>query len=179
MEMRELEVAVTIPGFRTKKVTLATSLLDEALDSKQALGQIYRARWNAELDLRSLKTQMQMETLRCRSPEMVHKEIWAHLLAYNLIRLVIAQAAQEQGLFPRGVSFNAARQLLVEFRKDLLYATADWFPTLCRNVLSMAGEMKVGKRPNRVEPRAVKRRPKQQDLLTRPRDEAREALLQS
>jgi hypothetical protein len=179
MTMRELEVAVTVPGFRTKKVTLATTLLDATLFPSEALGEVYRARWQAELDLRSLKVQLRMEPLRGQSPAMVHKEIWAHFLAYSLLRLVIAQAAREAGTRPRHLSFNAARQLLVEFRQTLLTASESWLPTLCREVLSMASEWRVGKRPDRVEPRAVKRRPKPHDLLLLPREEARQQLLRT
>ena len=95
---------------------MATTLLDEEEITKSDLAEVYRARWNAELDLRSLKETMQMDILRCKTPELVRKEIWTHLLAYNLIRTIIAQAATKHGLDPRSISFEGAIQTLEAFQ---------------------------------------------------------------
>ena len=81
------------PGFRTKVIVVVTTLLDPAETTKEDLACLYRARWNNELDLRSIKSTMQMDVLRCKTPELVRKEVWMHLLAYNLIRTIMAQAA--------------------------------------------------------------------------------------
>ena len=84
------------PGFRTRSLVVVTTLLDPEQASKEELAQLYRARWNNELDLRSIKVTLQMDMLRCKTPELVRKEIWTHVLAYNLIRTVMAQAASQR-----------------------------------------------------------------------------------
>src|SRR5205814_7068937 len=84
--------------------------------TKDDLAQLYRARWHAELDLRSLKQTLQMDVLRCKTPELVRKELWAHILAYNLIRTIIAQAASKHGIEPRSISFKGAVQTLEAFQ---------------------------------------------------------------
>ncbi|TWT96078.1 Transposase DDE domain protein [Botrimarina colliarenosi] len=97
LTVREARVRITTPGFRTKEIIVVTTLLDPKQYPKEDLAELYRARWNQELDLRSIKTTMQMDALRCKTPELVRKEAWAHLLAYNLIRTVMAQAAAKHG----------------------------------------------------------------------------------
>ena len=128
-----------------------------------------------EIDLRSIKTQMKMEILRCQTPAMVRKEIWAHLLAYNLIRKVMAQAAQERGLTPRQLSFAGAMQTVNEFRTLLLTATDAALPALGRDILQAIASHRVGARPDRCEPRKVKRRPKGYSRMLRPRAQERAA----
>src|SRR5262249_16731103 len=110
--IREVRVRVEQPGFRTRTIIVATTLLDACEITKDDLGEVYRARWNAELDLRSLKETMQMDILRCKTPELVRKEIWTHILAYNLIRTVMAQAASKHDIDPRSISFKGAMQTL-------------------------------------------------------------------
>jgi hypothetical protein len=109
-------VRVAQPGFRTTTLVIATTMLDTALVTKDDLAQLYRARWNAELDLRSLKRTLQMDVLRCKTPDLVRKEIWTHVLAYNLIRTIIAQAARKAGVEPRSISFKGAVQTLAAFQ---------------------------------------------------------------
>ena len=104
--VRETRVRVEQPGFRSKTLIIATTLLDAEEVTKSDLANLYRARWNAELDLRSLKETMQMDILRCKTPELVRKEIWTHILAYNLIRTIIAQAASKHDMKPRSISFK-------------------------------------------------------------------------
>jgi hypothetical protein len=104
---------------------------------------------------------------------MVHKEFWAHLLAYNLIRTTMAQAAHEHGCQPRTLSFKGALQTLRAFALPLLLCPADQLPDLVRRVLAAVARQRVGDRPDRVEPRARKRRPKHYKNLTRPRAQAR------
>ena len=98
LTVRECRVRIEQPGFRIKTLVIATTLLDAEAYTKGDLAELYRARWNAELDLRSLKQTLQMDILRCRTPELVRKEIWTHILAYNLIRTIIAQAATKHGV---------------------------------------------------------------------------------
>ena len=120
---------------------------------------------------------MKMEILRCKTPEMVRKEIWAHLLAYNLVRKVMAQAAQEHKLRPRQISFAGAMQTLNEFRTQLLQASGAQQAELSRVVLAAIASHRVGNRPDRCEPRKVKRRPKGYSRLLVPRAVERAKLL--
>ena len=99
--VRETRVQVEQPGFRTRTIIIVTTLLDAEEITRDDLAELYFARWNAELDLRSLKQTMQMDILRCKTPELVRKEIWTHLLAYNLIRTIIAQAASKHEMKPK------------------------------------------------------------------------------
>jgi hypothetical protein len=116
LTVRERRVRVEQRGFRMRILLIATTLLDADQFTKDDLAQLYRARWNAELDLRSLKQTLQMDMLRCKSPELVRKEIWTHVLAYNLIRTIMAQAATKHGVEPRTISFKGAIQTLAAFQ---------------------------------------------------------------
>jgi FOG: Transposase and inactivated derivatives len=116
LTIRECRVPIAQPGFRVKVVVIATTLLDHVAYPPSELAALYRARWNAELDLKSLKQTMQMEVLRCKTPELVRKELWTHILAYNLIRTIIAQAAHKHQLEPRSLSFKGAIQTLEAFQ---------------------------------------------------------------
>jgi hypothetical protein len=176
LRLRETRVEVTQKGFRCRHLCLVTTLLDAQLYSRAELAMAFRCRWHAELDLRSIKHVMQMDVLRCKSPAMVRKEIWMHLLAYNLIRKLIAQAAATVGLSPRDLSFKGTLQTLV------IFAAAGWSCPERRNelyaaVLRAVATHRVNDRPDRVEPRAVKRRPKKQVYLTEPRPLAKARLL--
>lgn len=176
LELREVRVRVPQRGFRTKVLVVVTTLRDASVYPAKDLAVLYRLRWHAELDLRSLKVVLGMDVLRCKSPAMVRKEVWAHLLAYNLIRGVMAQAAEEHGCDPRDLSFTGALQAMASFAERLLEADEDQFEELYDWLLLTIGANQVGDRPDRVEPRARKRRPKQYPLLTRPREEARKKL---
>jgi len=118
-----------------------------------------------------------MDVLRCKTPAMVRKEVWAHLVAYNLIRAVMARAALEFGGPPRDVSFKGALQAIWAFAERLVNATGRTVEELSEWLLIAIGSYQVGDRPDRVEPRKHKRRPKHYTLLTQPRAEARAALL--
>lgn len=177
LAVREVAVRVTEPGFRTRRVVVATTLCDARTYPAAALAELYRMRWHAELDLRSLKATLGMDVLRCRTPELVRTELWMHLLAYNLIRAVMARAAAPVGCAPRQLSFAGAVHAVRAFGDRLLGATAARATELRRGLLEMIGCQRVGNRPGRVEPRARKRRPKHGALLTTPRDQARARLL--
>jgi len=179
VEMRELRVQVTQRGFRTRVVLVATTLRDAKAFTKEDLAGLYRARWHAELDLRSIKQTMQMDVLRCKSPEMVRKEIWGHLLVDNLIRAAMAQAALRQGLWPRQVSLQGARQTLEAFHSQLGEASPTRRQGVIQMVLSAIARHRVGQRPDRYEPRVRKRRPKPYPLMTVPRPQARARLVQA
>jgi hypothetical protein len=173
LELREVRVRVRQRGFRTTVLVVVTTLLDAATYTAADLADLYRLRWHAELDLRSLKITLGMDVLRCKSPDMVRKEVWAHFLAYNLIRAVMAQAAQECGADPRELSFKGALQALTAFAARLLEADAATQEELYAWLLLTIGAHQVGNRPDRIEPRARKRRPKNYPHLHRPRREAR------
>jgi hypothetical protein len=172
--IRECRIRVEQPGFRIKTLTIATTLLDEDEFAKDDLTQLYRARWNNELDLRSIKSTMQMDELRCKTPELVRKEIWTHVLAYNLIRTVAAQAAATYDLLPRSISFKGAMQTLEAFQPLIdfqLSHDADHRAALYQHLLRAIATHQVADRPDRFEPRAKKRRRDHFAWLTKPRQE--------
>jgi hypothetical protein len=179
LELREIRVDLKERGFRTKVVVVVTTLLDAHAYAAGAVADLYRLRWHAELDLRCLKTTLGMDVLRCLSPEMVRKEVWAHLLAYNLIRTVMAQAAQAGDFTPRQLSFKGTLQTLAAFAERLQEADDATAAELHAWLLLAIGAHQVGDRPGRSEPRARKRRPKPYPLLTRSRNEARKQLLEN
>ena len=148
---------------------LVSSLRDVRTVSKQDLLQLYRWRWQIELDFRSIKSVMQMDILRCQTPAMVVKEIAAHLLAYNLVRSVMAQAARLACLLPRQLSFKAALQQLRAFEQGLRHRRHADLRLAQEAIVLAISRMKLPHRPGRVEPRAVKRRPKNQPIMTQPR----------
>jgi hypothetical protein len=172
--IRECRVRVEQPGFRIKTLTIATTLLDENEFTKNDLTQLYRARWNNELDLRSIKSTMQMDELRCKTPELVRKEIWTHVLAYNLIRTVAAQAAATHDLLPRSISFKGAMQTLEAFQPLIAFQPSNdaaHRSALYQHLLRAIATHQVGDRPDRFEPRAKKRRRDHFAWLTKPRHE--------
>lgn len=174
--VREVTVRVKVRGFRVRELTLVTTLCDAQETSAVELAEVYRMRWHAEIDLRAIKVTMQMDVLRCKTPEMVRKEIWMHLLAYNLIRAVMAEAAVRNDLHPREVSFKGALQTLSAYRPLVERAAPSQLAALYEDLLSAIASHCVGDRPNRYEPRAIKRRPKPHPLLTKPRHEAKRLL---
>ena len=160
---------LTMREVRAGGRTLITTLTDTRAVSKQELAQLYRYRWHVELDLRSIKAVMQMDILRCKTPTMVEKEIATHLLAYNLVRAVMAQGAFVANLLPRQLSFKAALQLLNAFEMNLRHGPRHGMAMRHTQLLTALAQRRLAHRPNRVEPRAVKRRPKPHQLLTKPR----------
>ena len=179
IEMRELRSQVIQPGFRTRVVLVATTLLDAHAFTKEDLAALYRARWHAELDLRSIKQTLKMDVLRCKTPAMVQKEIWGHLLVYNLIRATMAQAALRHRVLPRQLSLQGARQTLAAFASELEQASSTRREGVLPIVLTAMASHRVGTRPDRYEPRACKRRPKPYPLLRVPRQQARARLAQA
>src|SRR5262249_55177666 len=159
--VREARVRVAQPGFRTRSIVVVTTLLDPEQTTREDLAALYRARWNVELDLRAIKSAMQMGELRCKTPELVRKEVWAHILAYNLLRTVMAQAAEAHGVEPRSLSFTGAMQTLEAFRPLLESGATDAAAgrgRLYRELLDAIASHRVADRPDRYEPRLKKRR---------------------
>ncbi len=177
LEVREVQVHVDQPGFRTESFVAVTTLLNEKKYTQQDIAELYHQRWLAELDIRAIKVQLGMDVLRCQSPEMVRREIWTCLLAYNLIRKTILESAKRSKLSPRQISFTAALQkVAASWESVLLLSEASLALLLEADFEHLAGH-RVGHRPDRVEPRKVKRRPKPHKLLTEPREAARKELL--
>jgi hypothetical protein len=180
LTIRETRVRIQQPGFRCRSMIVVSTLSDAEAVTASDLAELYRARWNAELDLRSLKQTMQMDILRCKTPELVRKEIWTHILAYNLIRTIIAQAATKHSIEPRTISFKGAIQTLEAFQPLFaVHRDRDW--SLRRNLykqfLDAIATHRVADRPNRFEPRLRKRRPKKYDSMLEPRSAIKHKML--
>ncbi len=176
IEVREIKVDVDQPGFRVDSFVVVTTLVDAKKYSKADLADLYRKRWLVELDIRAIKCTMGMDVMRCKTPEMVRREIWTCLLAYNLTRKAMLEAAHQHGRNPRQLSFTAAMQKIAAGYTTLLLAGKAIVAKLIETQLTDLAGQEVGDRPDRAEPRAVKRRPKVVALLTKPRDEARAEL---
>ncbi len=179
LAVRELRVRVEQPGSRVDGRVLVTTLLDAGASTKEEVAQLILRRWSIELDLRSIKCVLQMDVLRCKTPEMVQKEIWMHLLAYNLIRGVMAQAAEAHDKLPRLLSFKGALQTMTAFQDALRRALPSDREHLVKAMLKAISRHKVGDRFGRVEPRANKRRPKPQRYLKESRRQARKRLMRA
>jgi len=174
--VREITVVIETPGFRTKNVVVTTTLLDPKAFPKQAFEQLYRRRWMAELCLRDLKTTMGMDVLRCKSPAMIHKELAMHLIAYNLLRAAIFQAADARRRNPYDISFKSTLATLRQWAAyfESLSTKPRKRARLYRNLLATLLKNRIPYRPDRTEPRAKKRRPKNYPLLTEPRHQYQE-----
>ncbi len=168
LTMRQVSVDARDQNNRAERFQVVTTLLDGSIDGSQ-IGALYERRWCGEVDLRSIKATMQMDVLRCKTPEMVQKEIWVYLLAYNLLRTVMAVAASENDVEPREISFKGAKQALTAFAPKLEAARPQQRAGLVNALLRAVAYHRVGNRPGRWEPRARKRRPKRAARLTQPR----------
>jgi Transposase DDE domain len=166
--LREVRVRVKQRGFRTKTVVVVTTLLDAEEFSADEIGELYRRRWQAELHLRSLKIVLQMDHLRCKKPHRVRNEFYMHLLAYNLIRRVMTLAALEMDTPAWQISFKGTLQILSNFLP--LLASCMPVDTGCAALVESIAAHKVGNRPDRYEPRRVKRRPKNYKFFRVSRD---------
>jgi hypothetical protein len=169
LTLRELRVSVQQRGFRSKTIVVVTTLLDANEFAAQDVADLYRRRWHAELELRSLKVVLQMDHLRCKKPHRVRNEFYMHLVAYNLIRRVMALGAIQRGSPPWNISFKGTLQTLNQFLP--LLASGMPLDAGCQTLVHCVATHRVGNRPDRYEPRRVKRRPKQYKLLQRPRKE--------
>lgn len=170
---REAPDTLTIRELEVGNKILVTTMLSAKEISKLSLKNLYKDRWHVELDFRNIKTTMGMETFSCKSPKMVEKEMWIYMLAYNLIRLVMAQSAALADILPRQISFKHSLQIWLAFRQqqgDI--ADEESLSALC----ALIAENTVGHRPGRIEPREVKRRSKPYKVLSQPRNEVRERI---
>lgn len=179
MSIRETKVNLDIPGYRVKSYVVVTTLIENKMYSKKDLKEIYYRRWSIELDLRNIKVTMQMEILRCQTPSMIRKEIWAHVLSYNLVRKVMLDAAIKYGVHPREISFKHTQQTLNAYRNLWVLNTKLKEREVYDSLLQTIIQIRVANRPGRIEPRAKKRRPKQLNRLMAPRAIVRENILRN
>lgn len=169
LTLREVRVHVEQKGFRTRELVVVTTLLDPEKYAAEEIASLYRRRWQAELNLRSLKIVLQMDHLRCLTPHRVRNEFFMHLVGYNLIRRLMAVAAVTADVEPWTVSFKGTLQTMNTLLPLLgtRVSTDDW----CQSLLEAIATHVVGNRPDRFEPRVKKRRPKQYKLMNKPRDD--------
>ncbi len=166
-----LPEVIRVREFSSAGVVYVTTLIDHERYSKKEVADLYQQRWKIELDLRSIKTHMGMEKLRCLSSEMIKKEIAAYFLAYNLIRTNLAQAAYLHNKNPRELSFKAAIQLVIHSSAQLSQITGVALKNALSYLFKAIASTPIGQRKRDKQPRAVKRRPKAYPLLTTPRHE--------
>jgi len=166
---REFPDALPVREVRLAHQVLVTTLQDHKQVSKDDLSDLYACRWNVELDLRNLKTATGMDVLNCQTPEMNVKQLWVHLLAYNVIRLLMAQAASDAAVEPRTLSFKHTVQLWTEWVSRGMSATKDG-----GRLFELIIQCRVGNRDGRIEPRMRKRRPKPYPWLKVSRAHARQ-----
>lgn len=165
---------LTVRELKAGGKVLVTTLLEPKQAPKPALDKLFRSRWQVELDLRNLKTTLGLEQLSCKTPDMAVKELWVYLLAHNLIRLLMCRAALDAGQLPRELSFKHCLTLWLvwQARQSL------WCSAPLDELFRLMGERRVGNRPRRIEPRAIKRRPKPYPVLAQPRPVARAEVTQ-
>lgn len=170
--LRELQYCVTELGFRTKKMVVITSLTDPERHSREHVAELYGFRWNVELDIRSIKSNLNLEHVRCKSPEMVRRELWTTILAYNLIRTTAASAAAVHQCQPRQISFTSTCQAILAnwMVNSNPYTPADVIYQITINILMQIQSCRVADRPGRIEPRKTKMRPKRYHYMTKPRN---------
>ncbi len=178
LELRERRYSIVEKGKRTKLITVVTTLIDDSEHSKAEIAELYGFRWDVELDIRSIKSSLNLGDVRCKSPEMVYCEMWTTLLGYNLIRTTAAGAALLHNKQPRQISFTSTCQ----------YILSSWMLLVCGNVeqkslrrlwslfARQVSECEVGNRPGRLEPRVIKRRRHHDKLMQKPREELRSEL---
>jgi putative transposase len=169
--LREIRFHVVEPGRRTQTLTVVTTLLDAEMYTTAEIAALYGFRWNSELDIRSIKQSLNLTHVRCKSPNMVRRELWTTLLGYNLIRTTAAAAAVLHDLQPRQISFTATcQQVLASWTlfSAGLVPDAELEPR-CRALLRLISQCHVANRPGRIEPRELKRRRHGYKLMQQPR----------
>jgi hypothetical protein len=176
--LRELRFNVVEPGRRTRTIDIITTLTDADKYAKESIAQLYAFRWNSELDIRSIKSNLNLGHVRCKSPEMVHRELWTTILGYNLIRTTSATAALLHGKQPRQLSFTSTCQYVLASWMQLssrLISQAQLHAYLSLMIEQIAS-CEVANRPGRLEPRVLKRRRHGYKLMQKPRNELRREL---
>jgi len=172
ISLRQIKVNINEPGFRVKTFYIITTLIDSANYSAKQITELYYQRWDVELFFRDIKTTMGMDILRCKSPDMVQKELLMHFIVYNCIRLLMLKASKQKGVSPRNISFKASVQALRQWepllKPDMKLSERNRLIDLLYDCISAS---EIRQRPGRREPRCIKRRPKNFQLLNKPRHE--------
>jgi len=169
--LRQIKVNVNHPGFRIVSFYIITTLLETEKYPASEIADLYLQRWDVELFFRDIKITMDMDILRCKTPEMVCKEITMHFIAYNCVRRLMLETARNKGVAVRRISFKGSVQALRQWEPHFNQAKIshkEKSRLICRLYDSIAGYI-VPERTGRSEPRVVKRRPKPYQLLTAPR----------
>ena len=179
LTVREVHFVVDIHGFRTEAITVSTTLLDPQAYPTDAFIELYRRRWMAELFLRDIKTTLGMDILSCKTPDMVHKELLIYLIAYNLVRALMLEASLRHGVPVHRISFKGTLSTVREWAPILAAASPKRRQGLVDRLIAILARDPLPNRPNRVEPRARKRRPKNYQLLNKPRREFKEIIHRS
>jgi len=176
LTLREVQFHVAVPGCRSKTITIITTLTDPKAYGREELAELYGFRWNAELDIRQIKQTLHLDHVRCKSPEMVRRELWVTLLAYNLIRKVIATSAAVHGKPPRHLGFTRACQSILA--SWMIFSTGSCRDPQAMHTMLLAhiAANEVANRPGRIEPRVLKRRRHRYPLMQRPREQLRAQL---
>ena len=171
LTLREITYTVSVKGFRSKRIAVVTTLTDSKLFPKQAFVDLYFRRWYAELFLRDIKISLHRDVLRCKTPEMIHKELWMHIIAYNLIRTLMCSAAERYHVRILSMSFRSSLATIRQWAPLMagLNPRSSRFSKMHQLLLEYLAQQLIPYRPNRVQPRARKRRPKNYPLLTSPR----------
>lgn len=175
LDLRHVTFTVDIAGFRSRDITVATTLTDAVQFPPSAIAELYRRRWNVELYFRDIKIALGMDVLRCRTPKRVEKELAMRIIAYNLIRATLLQAAHAVQREPDRISFKGTCQALRQWESALNHASPQQRQDLYRAMLNAIARVPLPYRPDRTEPRAKKRRPKNYQLLTQPRHAFKES----
>jgi hypothetical protein len=173
LTLREVEFEVSGPGARTERLIVVTTLTDQEQYPRRDIAELYGLRWNAELDIRHIKQALGLDHVRCKTPAMVERELWVTLLAYNLIRKVIATAAAVHGKQPRQLGFTLTCQTILSSWMLLSTGSVREGRDIWALALERIAANEVANRPGRIEPRVLKRRRHRYPLMTRPRDELR------
>jgi hypothetical protein len=160
---------ISMREFKVNRKIYVTTLLDHKKYNKKELVKLYALRWQIEINLRSIKTVLNMEHLSCKTPDMIKKEIAAHMLGYNIIRIIIAEACNKHSTTPNQTSFKGTVQLLNQFMPKFSGVKTSKNSGMYSKLLSLIILNKIGNRPGRVEPRMIKRRQKPFQLLKRSR----------
>ncbi len=178
LELREIRYHIVVPGRRTKKIDVITTLTDPKETTKEEIAELYGFRWNSELDIRSIKESLNLGHVRSKSPAMVRRELWTTLLGYNLIRTTAAGAALLHEKQPRQISFTSTCQYILASWMLASCGLIDKAKLIdfCQRLLKQIAHCLVANRPGRLEPRVVKRRPKPYKLMQKPRNELRREL---
>lgn len=177
LTVRLVEVHVTEKGFRVEHFHVVTTLLDTERDSSESLAELYRKRWNVELDINAIKTMMGLDILRGKTPHMMRLELLVGLLAYNLVRVMLLNTAALMKTTPRGLSFTSALTMVSTCWTQVLWMKSEIIPDFVTENLRELSKHRAGHRPDRTEPRVVKRRAKPYPKMRCPRNELRRELL--